>query len=210
MSNISQELLHLGFCNLVQKLCMTFVLCKRESASSCLFFLFFLPFCFSLIRFSVTDFTSPMRFSLQSNQVYCGKENKDDEICFCLLFPIFLFPSHSKVIHGKFVSNISPEPLYLGFGNLVQMLCMTWRCGKENLHSPAYSSLYFFIFLSLQFSNIKDVSHTFLRDWEAYKAETRYTQTVGMDDVSCILESGCRCLFIPLFLHFSVSPIPKH
>ena len=26
-------------------------------------------------------------------------------------------------------------------------------------------------------------------------------------DVSCILESGCCCLFIPLFLHFSFSPI---
>ena len=33
--------------------------------------------------------------------------------------------------------------------------------------APAYSSLYFFIFLSLQFSNIEIFRHTFLRKCEA-------------------------------------------
>ena len=46
----------------------------------------------------------------------------------------------------------------------------------RNQAAAAYLSLYFFIFLSLQFSNIK-------------------------------IESDCCCLFVPLFLHFSSSPI---
>ena len=47
-----------------------------------------------------------------------------------------------------------------------------------------------FFFLSPQFSNIKNFHHTFLRNCEAYKVKTWYT-------------TG---LFIPLFLHFSLSP----
>ena len=59
-------------------------------------------------------------------------------------------------------------------------------------------SLYFFIFLSLQFSDIKIFCHTFLRKCGALKVETWYT--CGMwADVSCIPESGCCCLFVPLF-----------
>ena len=38
---------------------------------------------------------------------------------------------------------------------------------KENQISPTYSSLNFFIFLSLQFSNIKQFHLSFLRDWES-------------------------------------------
>ena len=37
----------------------------------------------------------------------------------------------------------------------------------RNQGAPAYSSLYFFIFLSLQFSNIENFRHTFLRNCEA-------------------------------------------
>ena len=37
----------------------------------------------------------------------------------------------------------------------------------QNQAAPAYSSLYFFIFLSLQFSNIEIFRHTFLRNCEA-------------------------------------------
>ena len=38
----------------------------------------------------------------------------------------------------------------------------------------SYSPLYFFIFLCLQFSNIKDFRYTFLRNCEAWKIETWY------------------------------------
>ena len=58
-----------------------------------------------------------------------------------------------------------------------------------------YSSLYFFIFLSLQFSNIKNLRHTFLRNCVAWKIDTWYTRGQWAD-ISCIPESGCCCLFI--------------
>ena len=70
-------------------------------------------------------------------------------------------------------------------------------------------SLYFFLFLSLKFSNIKLFHPTFLRNCEALKIETWYT-CGQWADLSCIPESGCCCLYIPLFLHFSFSPIFKH
>ena len=66
----------------------------------------------------------------------------------------------------------------------------------QNQAAAAYLSLYFFIFLSLQFSNIK----IFLKNCEALKVETCYTHGQWVD-VLCIPESGCCCLFV-LFLSF--------
>ena len=79
----------------------------------------------------------------------------------------------------------------------------------RNQAATAYSSLYFYIFLSLQFSNIKIFRHIFLRNCEAWKVESWYTRGQWAD-VSCIQESGYCCLFISLFLQFSFSPIFKH
>ena len=79
-------------------------------------------------------------------------------------------------------------------------------CVYPNQAAAAYLSLYFFSFLSLQFSNIKNFCCTFLRNCEVYKVETWYTCEQWVD-VSCIPESGCCHLFVPLFLHFSFSPI---
>ena len=70
--------------------------------------------------------------------------------------------------------------------------------------AAAYLSLYFFIFLSLQFSNIAIFCHTFLRNCEALKVETWYKRG-QWTDVSCIPQSGYCCLFVPLLLHFSFS-----
>ena len=75
----------------------------------------------------------------------------------------------------------------------------------QNQASVAYSSLYFFIFLSLQFSTLKFFITLFL--WTMRPRRLKIEQWA---DVSCIPDSGCRCLFIPLFLHFSFSPIFKH
>ena len=66
--------------------------------------------------------------------------------------------------------------------------------------AASYSFLYFFSFLSLQFSNIKIFRHTFLRNCEAYKVDTWYTHGQWVD-VSCIPQSGCCFLFIPLSWH---------
>ena len=58
-----------------------------------LIILFIFYFSFSPIKFSVTDFLAPMRawvfkFCVRpdSGQVYCGKENQDAVMYFCLLF----------------------------------------------------------------------------------------------------------------------------
>ena len=75
--------------------------------------------------------------------------------------------------------------------------------------AAAYSSLYFFIFLSLQFSSIKHFRQSFLGNYEAQKIETSYKHEQWVD-VFCIPKSGCCYLLIPLVFHFSFSPIFKH
>ena len=72
VSKISQELLQLGFWNLVHWVWLL-VLCKRDSAFSCLSFLLFVHFSFSRIKFIVTDFpgtTSPMILKFGTNIGY--------------------------------------------------------------------------------------------------------------------------------------------
>ena len=59
---------------------------------------------------------------------------------------------------------------------------------------------------SVDLLNIRVFRHTFLGNCEAQKIETWYT-CGQWADVSCTPESGCCCLFVPLFLHFSFSPI---
>ena len=76
----------------------------------------------------------------------------------------------------------------------------------QNQAAAAYSSLYFFIFLSLQFSNIKIFCHTFLRNCEAWKVETWYTRGGQWADVLCIPQSDCCFLFVP---YFFVSNVQK-
>ena len=74
---------------------------------------------------------------------------------------------------------------------------------NQNQAAAAYLSLYFFIFLSLQFSTL-----IFLVTLFSGTVRPRRLKICGQwADVSCIPESGCCCLFIPLFLHFSFSPI---
>ena len=69
-----------------------------------------------------------------------------------------------------------------------------------NQAAPAYSSLYFFIFLSLQFSNIEIFRHTFLRNFEAYKVETWYTRGQWAD-VSCN-RSQAAAAYLSLYSSF--------
>ena len=80
---------------------------------------------------------------------------------------------------------------------------------KENQFSPTYSSLNFFIFLSLQFSNIKK-NNIFLFSGTESHTKLKFGLHMNSRLMYCILESGCWCLFIPLFLQFCFSQIPKH
>ena len=52
----------------------------------------------------------------------------------------------------------------------------------------------------------KKFCHTFLRNCKAYEVEIWYTRRQRVN-VWCIPKSDCWCLFVPLFLHFSFSPI---
>ena len=89
------------------------------------------------------------------------------------------------------------RPTRLKHGQWVDVSIMTIY---RNQAAAAYSSLYFFIFLSLQFSNIKMLRHTFLRNCEAYKVETWYTRGQWVA-VSCIPESG-SCSYLSLYFSF--------
>ena len=73
-----------------------------------------------------------------------------------------------------------------------------------NQAAAAYSSHYFFIFLSLQFSLKYFVTLFTGTVWP--RRLTLGTQ-VDSGQMYRVPESGCCCLFVPLFLHFSFSPI---
>ena len=88
--------------------------------------------------------------------------------CCCSYFSIFLFFflsyfQTSKIFVILFSGTVRPRKLTLGTHvDSGQMYCV-----YKNQAAAAYSSLYFFIFLSLQFSNIEIFRHTFLRNCEA-------------------------------------------
>ena len=67
-----------------------------------------------------------------------------------------------------FSGTVRPRKLKLGTHVDSGQMCCVYR----NQAASAYSSLYFFCFLSLQFSNIKNFCHTFLGNCEAYKVDT--------------------------------------
>ena len=121
----------------------------------------FVDFSFSPSKFSVTNFLASVRvrifkfcMHIESGQVYCGTENKTDiYFAFFLLFSI----SHSNVIHLEICDKYFPGTIahrILLFGTSIVNHSLFYV--KENQVPPTYSSLFFFIFLSLQFSNIKN------------------------------------------------------
>ena len=121
----------------------------------------------------------------------------------CPFISSFFFLSNFqtfKIFVILFLKAVCPRRLKLGTHMDIEQMYRVYR----NQAATAYSSLYFFIFLSLQFSNIKRFRHTFLRNCEALKVETWYTRGQWAD-VLCVPESGCCCLSVPLFLHFSFS-----
>ena len=81
-------------------------------------------------------------------------------------------------------------------------------CVYRNQAAAAYLSLYFFICLSLQFSNIKNFRHAFSQKlWGLEGWNLVYTWTVG----GCIMFTGIRLLLLipPFISSFSFSPIFK-
>ena len=100
-----------------------------------------------------------------------------------------------KVFLTLFSGTVRPRRLKLGTHVDSGQMYHVYR----NQPAVAYSSLYFFIFLSLQFSNINVFVTLFSGTVRPRRLKLR---TVQWADVSCLPESGCCCLFIPLFFIF--------
>ena len=234
---------------------------QAAAAYSSLYFILF-SLQFSTLKFFVTLFSGTMRprrlkigTRMDSGQMYHVYQNQAAAAYSSLYFFIFLSFQFStlKFFITLFSGVVRPWRLKLGTHiDSGQMYHVYW-----NQAAAAYSSHYFFIFLSLQFStlkffvtlfsgtvrprrlklgthvdsgqmyhvyrnqcpfissfsfspifNIEIFRHIFLGNYEAWKIEIWYARGQWAD-VSCIPESGCCCLFIPLFLHFSFSQIFK-
>ena len=122
-------------------------------------------------------------------------------ICPFISIFFFLFNFQTfKIFVTLFSETVWPRRLKLGTHMNSEQMYRVYR----NQTAAALLIPLFFIFISLQFSNIKRFRHTFLRNCEALKVETWYTRGQWAD-VLCISESGCCCLLVPLFLHFSFS-----
>ena len=149
------------------------VSCILESGCCCLFvpLFIFLSFQFSTLKFVVTLFSGtvrPRRLKLgthvDSGKMYHVYWNQAAAAYLSLYFFIFFL---SRFQHWNFVTlflgTVRPRRLKPGTHiDSGQMYHVYW-----NQAAAPYSSLYFFIFVSLQFSNIKDFCHTFLRNCEA-------------------------------------------
>ena len=130
-------------------------------------FLLFVHFSFSPIKLFITEFSAPVTarvfkfcIPIERGQVYCGKENQNSVINFCLRFPFFLFSiPHSNVIHREIcVKDFSATTVLriLKFGTNVGYALL--YCVKENQHAAAYHSPYLSIFLSLQANFLLQIS----------------------------------------------------
>ena len=89
----------------------------------------------------------------------------------------------------KLVTHVNGGWMYLVYGNQA---------------AATYLSLYFLIFLSLQFSNNNFIAY-FSENVTATKLKlgTHVNHVCTYEEVSCIPQSSCCCfLFIPLFVHF--------
>ena len=88
----------------------------------------------------------------------------------------FLFRSQTlKIFVTLFSGTVRPTKFKLGTHMNNGWMYHVYR----NQGTAAYSSLCFFIFLSLQFLNIENFRHTFRRNCEAFKVETWYNVDNG-------------------------------
>ena len=149
------------------------------------------------VKFFVTLFSGivrPRRLKLSSNvdsgQRFRVYRNQAADAYSSLYF--FTFLSLQSFEHWNFLSHFSGtvRPRRLKLGTHVdsgQLYRVYW-----NQSAAAYSSLYFFIFLSLQFSNIEIFCHISQELWELEDWNLVHTWTVG----SCIVYTGISLLLL--------------
>ena len=188
---------------------------KRESVSCCFFHSLYLAI-FLFLQSNFLLQISQLLWETESSNFACSLRvamyivgQKTKLLRFILHSFSFFHLSLECNTKGEFLSN-SSHLLHLGFCNLVQMLwmicCIMWKRTRLLLLILPLISSFFFL------SNFKyKTNHlSSLKDWEAYKVESWSThrQWAG---TSCILESSCWCLVIPLlkFLQFFFLSISK-
>ena len=145
---------------------------QAAAAYSSLYFSIFLSLQFLTLKFFVTLFSGTARprklklgTHMESGQMYQVYQNQAAAAYSSLYFFIFLSLQFSTLnifvtlFSGTVRHRILKRGTHIDSG---PMYLVYW-----NQASAAYSSLYFFIFLSLQFSNIKFFRHTLLRNCEA-------------------------------------------
>ena len=145
---------------------------QQNAAYSSLDCYIFLSLQFSTLKFFATLFSGTVRYRrlkigthVDNGQMYHVHQNQAVAAYSSLYFFIFLSLQFStlKFFITLFSGTVSPRRLKLGtHTDSGQMYLVYW-----NLAAASYSSLYFFIFLSVQFTNIKVFRHTFLRNCEA-------------------------------------------
>ena len=195
MTNISEELLHVGFCNLVQVLWILLFHVKENQISPTYSSRNFFVICCFMWENQISPTYSSHDFFviccfMWENQISPTYSSRNFFIFLSLQFSnikkfIFFFAgieSHTKLKLGLHINSRLMYHVYL------------------NRTAGVYLFLYFFNFLSLKFQNIKFLVTLFC---EAYKVETWYTHGQRVD-LLCTPNTSSH------FFHFSFSPIFKH
>ena len=134
--------------------------------------------------------------------MYCAYRNQAGTAYSSLYFSFFFLSNFQtlKTFVTLFSGTVRPRRLKHITHAATWWMYRVYR----NQAAAAYLSLYFFIFLSLQFSNIKIFPHTFLRNFAALKVGTWYTR----GQMYCVYRNQTAAAYSSLY--FSFSPIFKH
>ena len=172
---------------------------QAAAAYLSLYFFIFLSLQFSNIKIFRHFFSGtvrPRRLKLgthmDSGQMYSIYQNQAAAAYLSPYFFIFLSLQFSniKIFVTLFSGTVRPRNLLHTYSGQMYHV-------YQNQAAAAYSSFYFFIFLS-NFLKLKIFVHTFLIKCEAWKVELGTYVDSGL--VSHLLESGCSCLFISFFI----------
>ena len=100
---------------------------------------------------------------MDSGQMYCVYQNQA-AAAYSSLYSFFFLSNFQtlKFFVTPFSGTVRPRELKIG----IRVDSGQVYCVYQNLAAASYLSLYFFNFLSLQFSNIKIFRHIFLRNCE--------------------------------------------
>ena len=184
---------------------------QAAAAYLSLYFFIFLSLQFQTLKFFITLFSGTMRprrlklgTLMDSGQMYCIFRNQAVADYLSFYFSFFFLSNFQtlKFFVTLFSGTVRPRRL-----RLVTHVDNGWMYRVyRNQAAAAYSSHYFFIFLSHQLSNIKIFCHTVLRTFRPRRLK------LGTHVGRCIVCTTVRLLLLicPFIFHFSFSPIFKH